>query len=100
MVRSRNHRRHDHGVDKAARDGTAGLLKDNSKRTCAAIAVRKARVVVGHVEADEQDRQQIKENDAPEDVAHDFGHVFGGVDGFAGCDGDGLSAAAIYKRLE
>lgn len=85
---------HEHGVDEAAGDGAAGLHEDDGKRAGGGVALGEARVVVGHVEADNDDRHDVEEDDAPEDVADHFGEVFGRVFGFAGCYGNGLGAAA------
>lgn len=94
VVGGGDHARHDHRVDEAACHGAAGFDEDDRERAGGRRLGGEARVVVGDVQADQHDRDDVEEDDAPEDVAHDPRERLGGVLGLAGGDGDGFGAAA------
>lgn len=94
MVSSGNDTGHKHRIDEAARNGTAGLDEDNREGTGGSIPGRQTGVVVWHIQPDDNDGNDIKENNPPKDVAHDSGEILGWVLGLAGCDSDGFSSSA------
>lgn len=93
MVRGGDDRSHDNRVDKATRNGTAGLLEDNGERASSGVTIGEAWVVVWHIQTDDQDGKKVEKQDTPEDVTHDLGQVLGWVFRLTGGDGDGLGAA-------
>jgi hypothetical protein len=93
VVPSRNDRSENHGVNKGASCFCAGHLKHEGEWRGGGFLGREAGGVVGDVEADKEDREDVEEEDAPEYILYYAGEVFGGVLCFAGCDGYGFCAA-------
>ena len=74
------------------------MLEDDGEGAGFGVAFGEARVGVRHVQADDEDGEDVEDDDAPEDVADDAREVAGGIPRFAGCDGDGFGCAAVQRK--
>lgn len=88
---------HDDGVDEAARHSAAGLLEDDGEGTGAGILAVETGIGVGHVQADHEDRKDVKHQNPPEDIAHNTGEILGRILGLSGGDGNGLGTSAAVR---
>ena len=79
---------HDHCVDDAACSVCAGHLEDDGEGRGARVFTVEVWVGIRNVEADQEDRQDVEEEDAPENIADDFGDVSCRVFCLARRDGD------------
>lgn len=98
VVAGRDDAREDDGVDEGAGDlGPGHGEGDGERRGVRGLCVE-AWVVVGDVEADHQRRQDVEEQDAPEDVLDDPRQHTRRVARLARRDGDGLGPAVGEGR--
>lgn len=98
VVGGRDDAGQDDGVDEAARDVAASFGENDGEGAGAGVLLAQVGIVVRHVEADQQDGQDVEEQDAPEDVAHDPRQVLGRVFGLSGGHGDGFGSSVRERR--
>lgn len=72
MVSGGNNRGHNHRVNETASNITADLLEDDREWTRPGVTIGQAGVVIRHVQADDDDGDEVEENNSPEHVADDF----------------------------
>ena len=94
-VASGEHRGEDHGVHERGGREQARVLEDEREGAhgdVGHVVPEKARVGVRNDQADDEDREDVEEQDSPEDLSDGLGNVLLGMLGFACGDADELGS--------
>ena len=94
-VARREHRGEDHGVHECGGREQARVLEDEREGAygdVGHVVPEKARVGVRNDQADDEDREDVEEQDSPEDLSDGLGNVLLGMLGFASGDADELGS--------
>lgn len=84
MVGRGDNTRHEDCIDEAACYSTTGLGKDNGERTGGRISIRETRIVVWHVQPNDNDGDDVEKDDTPEDIANHTRQIPGWILGLPG----------------
>lgn len=84
---------HDNSIDERARNLAAGHHKNDCEWRGVAVFRRQAFVGVRYIQADDQDREDVEDENPPEDVADNTRESLRGILRLSGCNGDRFCAA-------
>ena len=93
MIASTEYTGEDDCIDEAAGCFGSSHLEDDGERRGSSRPIVETRTVVRNVEAYQDHRNDIEEQNSPENILHHSWQVLGRVLGFASCDRDGFSPA-------
>jgi len=93
MIARRDDTRHNDCVDETSCNFASSHREDDRKGRRAAVFGRQTFIVVGHVQANDKNRQDVEDQDPPEYIAHYARKRLGRVLGLSCCDGDTFGAA-------